>query len=55
MVNFRLLILIFVVTSFINLGPASFGFLNSIRAGRKKSTITMAVVAARVAINEFGS
>lgn len=55
MATFKLLILIFVVSSFINLGPASFGFFNSIKAGRKKSTITMAIVAIRVAINESGS
>ena len=53
--TFRVLILIFGMLSFISLGPASFGFFNSIRAGRKKSTIIMAVVAIRVAINEFGS
>ena len=52
MMTFRLPSLIFMVTSFINLGPASFGLLNSIKAGRKKSTITMAIVAARLAINE---
>ena len=53
--SFRVLILIFGMLSFISLGPASFGFFNSIRAGRKKSIIIMAVVAIRVAINEAGS
>jgi len=52
---FSVLILIFGLLSFISLGPASFGFFNSIMAGRKKSTIIVAVVAIRVAINEFGS
>ena len=51
--TFRALILIFGMLSLISLGPASFGFFNSIRAGRKKSTIIMAVVAIRVAIDEF--
>ena len=54
-VTSRLLVRIFVRSSSINLGPASFGFFNSIKAGRKKSTIIIAVVAIRVAINEIWS
>ena len=53
--TFRAPILIFGMLPFISLGPASFGFFNSIRAGRKKSIIIMAVMAIRLEINEPGS
>ena len=47
-------VFVFGMLSFINRGPASFGFLSSMRAGRKNSIIIVAIVAIIVTISVFG-